>query len=310
MSTQIKPVTFMLASTFNLSISAVLAKFLSESISLELLNFLRFIMPAIVMLWLMSLTKWEAPSKRELPPLLLRALFITVTQLCFLYAISFLSLIEAVVLFSTGPLFIPLLEKLIFGSPVKGITLVALVLAFCGVLIQGGYIQGVDWRPELLIGLGSGLANALAQVCMFRASKSQLSPLALNTWCMVFAAVIAVPIFLITTNSGENQLANISDQTLVLAGLFLLTVTVINTQVFRIKAYRLVESGGRLAPLIFTNLIFAFLWQQLFFEQALEIHKLVGISMITAAMLINTFAPKLAIRNSLSLATCAAARKD
>lgn len=291
MSLSIKPVTFMLVSTFNLSLSGLLAKALTGVISVELLNLIRFLVPALIMLWLLLLIKWELPTKQNIRPLLFRALFITLTQLCFLYAINALSLVEAVVLFSTGPLFIPLLEKVIFKTAIKSITLVALLVAFVGVVIQAGVGNGFQWRPELLIGLGAGLCNALSQVCMYRSSKSSLSALAVNTWCMVFATGLALPVFLLHSMVFDVDavalLSTLEQPVLMLGAILMLSITVINTQMFRVRAYQLVESGTQLAPLIFTNLIFAFIWQVVFFEQALESHKIMGVVVIVSAIVLN-----------------------
>lgn len=301
--TSIKPVTFMLASTFNLSLSGLLSKNLSTVLSYELLMLLRFCAPAALMVWLLAITDWQRPTRSSIKPILFRSLFIALTQLCFLYAISHLSLMESVVLFSTGPLFIPLLEKIIFNTPIKGVTLVALVMAFVGVAIQSGIGANIDWRPELLIGVASGLFNASGQVCMYRAAKSELSSLALNTWCMLFASVLATGVFLLikvdeipAMLAGQFEITSmISTSALssegmlwVVLGVLLLSLTSINTQIFRAKAYRLVSSGAVLAPLIFTNLLFATLWQVMFFEFDWQPNKVMGMVLIISAVILNS----------------------
>ncbi len=293
MSFSIKPVGFMLASTCSLSLTSLIAKLLTGYMSTELLNLLRFILPAMLMVWLMMMTSWEVPKRKDLPALMMRALFITLTQLCFIYALTTLSLVETVVLFSTGPLFIPLLEKLMFGTKVKTVTVVALCLAFIGVAIQAGLGGSIDWRPELLIGLMAGLGNASAQVCMFRSTKSHLSALGINTWCMSFAAILSMPLFWFSSGgAGLSELSSLLHQEftwVVLLSLFCISITAISTQIFRVKAYKLVESGAMLSPLIFTNLLFVFLWQQLFFNEVLEAQKVFGLGLIIIATLLNTF---------------------
>ncbi|MBL4831504.1 MAG: EamA family transporter [Aliivibrio sp.] len=293
MSFSIKPVGFMLASTCSLSLTSLVAKLLTGYMSTELLNLLRFVLPAMLMVWLMMMTTWEVPKRKDLPALMMRALFITLTQFCFIYALTTLSLVETVVLFSTGPLFIPLLEKLIFGTKVKNITIVALCLAFVGVGIQAGLGGEINWRPELLIGLAAGLGNASAQVCMFRSTKSHLSALGINTWCMSFAAVLSMLLFWFSSGgSGLSELSTLLHQEftwVVLVSLFCISITAISTQIFRVKAYKLVESGAQLSPLIFTNLLFVFLWQQLFFNEVLEPQKIFGLGLIIIATLLNTF---------------------
>ncbi len=304
---QMKAITFMLVSTFNLSLTSLLTKNLTDIISYDLLILLRFLLPALFMVWLLAITEWQTPDKNTLPSLVLRALFITLTQVCFLYALAHLSLMESVVLFSTGPLFIPLLEKIIFGTPLNQLTIVALLMAFSGVAIQSGMKGDIDWRPELLIGVASGVFNAASQVCMYRSTKSRLSSLALNTWCMMFASIFAFALFaslqsadILRVQNGDLDLSQLFLQNIVLdsdwlwavIAVLFMSVTTINTQVFRAKAYRLVSTGSILAPLIFTNLVFATLWQVMFFNFEWRPHTVMGMILIVSATLLHGLGPK------------------
>jgi drug/metabolite transporter (DMT)-like permease len=294
MITDSRPVIFMLISTFSLSLNSLLAKLLSESLSIEMLSFLRFLFPAVLLLWLMALTKWAVPDRKMWQALGLRAFCIAASQLCFLFAINRLSLVETVVLFSTGPLFIPLLEKLLFKIQIKNTTLINLAITFTGVLLMAGGTSGIELKPELLIGLGAGVFNAGSQVSLYRVSKGSLSPIALNAWGFLLAAVIILPVAIFQTDALvlQQTVNNMTDiQTLLFPMLILLAVCIVNTQVFRVKAYQLSSSSSQLAPLIFTNLIFSFVWQIIFFNQSLEWNKVTGISLIIIATLLNTSLP-------------------
>lgn len=293
MTTDLRPVIFMLISTFSLSLNSLLAKFLSDSLSIEMLSFLRFLFPAVLLLWLMALTKWAVPDRKMWQALGLRAFCIAASQLCFLFAINRLSLVETVVLFSTGPLFIPLLEKLLFKTQIQSTTLINLAITFTGVLLMAGNTSGVELKPELLVGLGAGVFNAGSQISLYRVSKGSLSPIALNAWGFLLAAVITLPLVLFQTNKSTLQqtASDIADIQTLLSMLILLAVCIVNTQIFRVKAYQLANSSSQLAPLIFTNLIFSSVWQIMFFNQPLEWNKVTGISLIIIATLLNTFLP-------------------
>ncbi|CAG23750.1 DMT family transporter [Photobacterium profundum] len=294
MTTDLRPVIFMLISTFSLSLNSLLAKFLSDSLSIEMLSFLRFLFPAVLLLWLMALTKWAVPDRKMWQALGLRAFCIAASQLCFLFAINRLSLVETVVLFSTGPLFIPLLEKLLFKTQIQSATLINLAITFTGVLLMADNTSGVVLKPELLVGLGAGIFNAGSQISLYRVSKGALSPIALNAWGFLLAAVITLPLVLFQTDKSTLQqtASDMADiQTLLLPMLILLAVCIVNTQVFRVKAYQLANSSSQLAPLIFTNLIFSSVWQVMFFNQPLEWNKVTGISLIVISTLFNTFLP-------------------
>ncbi|MBT2979812.1 EamA family transporter, partial [Vibrio anguillarum] len=112
------------------------------------------------------------PPKGMKRALWVRSVCIAGCQLCFIYSLQHLSLVESVVLFSTGPLFIPLLEKLIFGVVMKAGTVVSLAITFIGVLLLAGDVSGIHLRMELLVGLLAGALNAGSQLSLYRATKS------------------------------------------------------------------------------------------------------------------------------------------
>ncbi|MBY5944382.1 DMT family transporter [Photobacterium rosenbergii] len=294
MSTDLRPVLFMLISTFSLSFNGLMGKLLTESFSTEVLGFLRFFLPASIMLLMLKSSGWVIPNKHNSRPIIIRALCVVGSQLCFLAALNELTLVESVVLFSTGPLFIPVLEKLMYRTPIQGITLACLAMTFCGVLLQAGNPAGMELKPELLIGLAAGGFNALSQVTLFKGAKSDLPPAALNGWCFMLAAIILLPVatMRVVTNDSLLIASNPFDTNMLLVLLITLAISIVSTQMFRAKAYKLVSTGSQLAPLIFTNLLFALIWQVSFFNETLESNKVVGISLIVLATIINTFGPK------------------
>ncbi|MCW8328852.1 DMT family transporter [Photobacterium sp. SDRW27] len=295
MTTDLRPVLFMLVSTLCLSLNGLIAKLLSDSFSTEVLGLLRFLLPALLMLAILKVTRWTVPDRKDWPTIFVRSICVVGSQMCFLIALDRLSLVESVVLFSTGPLFIPLLEKLLLKTCIQPLTLFNLALTFAGVLIQAGNSGGMVIRPELLIGLAAGLFNACSQVTLFKGSKSNLPAAALNGWCFLIAALIISPLALSNiTNQGYviSYTESSSQPAFILPLVVFLTVSIVSTQMCRAKAYRLADSGSQLAPLIFTNLIFAVAWQICFFDHQLEWNTIVGIGLIVLATLCNTFIPK------------------
>ncbi|UTV29471.1 DMT family transporter [Photobacterium atrarenae] len=292
MTTDFRPVLLMLASTFSLSLNGLLAKWLTDSFSIETLGFLRFILPAVFMLAMLKVSGWVVPARSHWRSITLRSLCIIGSQICFLIALNTLTLIESVVLFSTGPLFIPLLEKMIFKTPVRPLTLACLAITFVGVLLQAESSQGINIRPELLVGLAAGFFNACSQLTLFRGSKSQLPATALNGWCFLMAGLFMLPLALADVwRHGLPELAITAPENLALLFLLLLAVSTTNTQLCRAKAYQYAQTGSQLAPLIYTNLAFALIWQLSFFEQQLHGHQISGIALIIIATVLNTFGP-------------------
>lgn len=240
-------------------------------------------------------------------PLVMRAIFMVACQWCFLTSLQTLTLIEGIVLFSTGPLFIPLLEKLIFGTKVHTTTVVCLAITFVGVVMMAGdwsqFEFGSDFfRPALLLGLLAGMFNSGSQVSLYRASKTSLTPAELNAWTFLVAAILVLPMVLFTSISVMPDVLEADGALTVLLsidglgwiglGAFGLALFTINTQIFRSKAYKLAESGSQLAPLIFTNMLFSALWQGLFFDDVFSTQQILGINLIVVASITNTLLAK------------------
>ncbi|MEZ9565986.1 DMT family transporter [Vibrio artabrorum] len=306
MSNITKATAFMLLSTFSLSLSGLMAKYLSEAMSISLLSLVRFFLPSLLLFLFLMFYKITKPSLDMCKPLVMRAIFMVASQWCFLTSLQTLTLVEGIVLFSTGPLFIPLLEKLIFGVKIHPMTIVCLAMTFFGVVMMAG-----DWstfefgseffRPALLLGLLAGMFNSGSQVSLYRASKTKLTPAELNAWTFLFAAIIAIPMVVFTSLSsvidraGDGTLeALLSFDNLRWTGLGVtgLALLIINTQIFRSKAYQLADSGSQLAPLIFTNMLFSALWQVLFFDDVFSTQQLIGIHLIVVASMTNMLVVK------------------
>ncbi|MEZ8746668.1 DMT family transporter [Vibrio sp. 10N.261.49.A5] len=310
MSDITKATAFMLLSTFSLSLSGLMAKYLSVSMPVSFLSFVRFLLPSLFLFLFLMFYKITKPSLDMWKPLVMRAIFMVACQWCFLTSLQTLTLVEGVVLFSTGPLFIPLLEKLMFGTKIHTTTVICLVVTFVGVVMMAG-----DWsqfefgseffRPALLLGLLAGVFNSGSQVSLYRASKTSLTPAELNAWTFLVAAIIVIPMVVFTSvsvdpdmlesaadNGTLSSLLSFEGLRWIALGAFGLALFTINTQIFRSKAYKLADSGSQLAPLIFTNMLFSALWQSLFFDDVFSSQQLIGINLIVVASITNTLLAK------------------
>ncbi|EHH3730918.1 DMT family transporter [Vibrio parahaemolyticus] len=283
-----KPIVFMLMSTLSLSVTGLLAKQLSEALSVTMFSFLRFFLPALILLLVLIPKGIKLPKSTELKPTLLRALCIGLSQLCFIASLQTLTLVESVVLFATGPLFIPVIEKLVWHGKIRASTVFGIVMAFSGVVLLAGTEGEFTLRYDLLLGLAGGLFNSGSQLTLYKVSKSNMSPLEINFWAFSFAALFILPLALINDGSGllgaHSFSLSVEPSVLLLLAMSML---IINTQVFRAKAYQLASSGSQLAPLIFTNLLFTAVWQSLFFADVMSRTQIAGMGLIVLATLLN-----------------------
>ncbi|ENJ1790343.1 DMT family transporter [Vibrio parahaemolyticus] len=283
-----KPIVFMLMSTLSLSVTGLLAKQLSEALSVTMFSFLRFFLPALILLLVLIPKGIKLPKSTELKPTLLRALCIGLSQLCFIASLQTLTLVESVVLFATGPLFMPVIEKLVWHGKIRASTVFGIVMAFSGVVLLAGTEGEFTLRYDLLLGLAGGLFNSGSQLTLYKVSKSNMSPLEINFWAFSFAALFILPLALINDGSGllGAHSFSLSVEPSVL-WLLVMSMLIINTQVFRAKAYQLASSGSQLAPLIFTNLLFTAVWQSLFFADVMSRPQIAGMGLIVLATVLN-----------------------
>ncbi|EGR1166832.1 TPA: DMT family transporter [Vibrio parahaemolyticus] len=283
-----KPIVFMLMSTLSLSVTGLLAKQLSEALSVTMFSFLRFFLPALILLLVLIPKGIKLPKSTELKPTLLRALCIGLSQLCFIASLQTLTLVESVVLFATGPLFMPVIEKLVWHGKIRASTVFGIVMAFSGVVLLAGTEGEFTLRYDLLLGLAGGLFNSGSQLTLYKVSKSNMSPLEINFWVFSFAALFILPLALINDGSGllGAHSFSLSVEPSVL-WLLVMSMLIINTQVFRAKAYQLASSGSQLAPLIFTNLLFTAVWQSLFFADVMSRTQIAGMGLIVLATVLN-----------------------
>ncbi|MCK6264211.1 DMT family transporter [Vibrio sp. ZSDE26] len=306
MPTEDKAALLMLCSTLSLSLTGLVAKFLTSEFSLLTLLFLRLFIPAVLMLSVVASIKIVLPKKNLMKPILTRSVCVVGCQICFLTSLTQLTLVESVVLFATGPLFIPVLEKLFFGTAIKRVVKVALTVTFIGVILMTSDGSSIHFKPEMLIGLGAGMFNAGSQLSLYRSSKGDMSASATNGWSFLFSSLLVLPISLWYGLSDADRVilaAPIESWVSWLALLVLALVTMSN-QIFRSKAYKLAESNSQLAPLIFTHLLFTLVWQLTFFDAEVTQEKVLGVVLIVVASLMQTFISKREKIPKLKLKSC------
>ncbi|WP_240494369.1 MULTISPECIES: EamA/RhaT family transporter [Pseudoalteromonas] len=237
---------------------------------------------------------WHYVSFSALKNVMLRAVFITLCQGFFILALYKLTLIEAVVLFSTGPLFIPLLESVVYKREIDLFVVPTLLLMMIGLIIQSMTDQGITLRWELLIGLAAGFFNACSQLCLFQISKEKTPVLVANGFCFLIAALFSTLFFILPLFVGGLNVEFaagswvVENAWLMLGLLVLLAVFSSATQYFRSLAYKLVATGSELAPLIYTSVVFSYLLQLTILDSPVNGQQLLGISFIVIACLMQT----------------------
>ncbi len=286
----------MLSSTLSLAVTGLVTQYLSTQFVAVELALLRFWTPALLLFAFLTFQGIRTPPESMRRVLLIRAFCIAACQFCFIYALGKLSLIEGVVLFGTGPLFIALFEKLLFRVPLSKQTLIALFLTFVGVVFLAGDTQGFTLKPELAIGLMAGVFNAGSQLSLHRASKGEMSGTENNAWTFLLAGLLLIPVavgYYATAGIPSSIPLELPNDLPVMSAVLLLTLMIINTQVCRYQAYKSAATNTQVAPLIYTNLLFTALFQFTLFDTPFTSMQLLGIGLIVFGNLIPALWPVL-----------------
>ena len=281
------PLLLMLLSTVCLSLSGFLAKLLEQIVPLNVLLMARLTIPAIIMLGVAFMLKARRPTFAETRVIGKRSIFIALTQFCFFLSLSQLSLIELVVLFSTGPLFIPIIEKVLYGSTISRPIGLTLLVSFLGVMVQSGVFNGVQLQWGMVLGLLAGFFNACSQVTMYKSSQIKLHPLMTNGVSFLIAAALVLPIATLLMESSTSEYAYWLFP--YVAVIFVMGTLSVGTQLFRTKAYQKSLSSAELAPLFYLNIFIAAILQVAFFEHTFQLSQVLGLAIIVSACLVYSY---------------------
>jgi drug/metabolite transporter (DMT)-like permease len=106
----------------------------------------------------------------------LRLASVLISQFCLFYYLAHGSLLIGMLLYNTGPLFSPILARLLLGITFGIRTVVSLLLGFAGVaLVLNPFGETLD--SIVLVALASGFFNACSQLAFHQMSHLEESPL-------------------------------------------------------------------------------------------------------------------------------------
>ena len=276
-----KGVFYMVVSAFWFALTYLFVKLCAGHFPFFLFAFLRFLIPALILLVVLLIERRLKACFRikHFHTHLLRAFCVTIAQLSIFYYISRSSLLNATVLLNTGPLFIPLIEWLARGYPLKKKALLPLFIGFVGVIL---ILQpGSDLFSWLsFVGLLAGFAQACSQV-LYGVHSHQESPEVNIFLLFSLSTCISIVPLLISYFAFSFETARFAQVATAEHGLyllFLLVVAIANvlTQFFRGLAYL---RGGRpatLATFLYLAVLFAFFYDWIIFDHPANIYSLLG----------------------------------
>ncbi|HPE84666.1 MAG: DMT family transporter [Chlamydiia bacterium] len=273
-------IIFILAATIFGALIGLFGKLGSMETSVPIALFLRFGLPALIVLPGALQFKWHFFHWGMLKWLLLRSGIVFLTQICYFYYLSKGSLINAVLLISTCPLFMPILGRIFLKHKVKKKTVFCLIIGFSGVALILKPTSGLLDLPAL-VGLCSGLFLACTQLTLHKVTKMiSIAP----QLCLVFGICAFLSLGVVLAVPGQLSSYVWNDTSLVLIFLALGFSSVCN-QILRSLAYRHVNNPSTLAPFMYMTLIFTGILQYFVFKELPDFMSIMGSILIVGAAL-------------------------
>jgi drug/metabolite transporter (DMT)-like permease len=252
-------VSYMLLSSFTLSLFSLFGKFATESTPFLLLTFLRFVIPLAIMLpfflWKSTLKELFATSHLKLQ--MLRALCMIVYQYSIFYYLIRATLLDATVLQNTFPLFLPILERIFFNRHFDRREIISIAICFLGVLCILQPDMGILENLGIVV-LLTPMSQAASQLLFAHQARRENHKS--NLFYLYFFCSIASGIILLCVPDFTPKTA-VSNHSLVLAwgSVVCLGIMSIFNQYFRGKAYESCRPSSLAPFLYFSVIVSAFL---------------------------------------------------
>jgi drug/metabolite transporter (DMT)-like permease len=244
--------------------------------------FFRFLAAALLIFAVLRSAAWQTVAQIGRLEWL-RVGSVLISQFCLFLYLKDGSLLIGILLYNTGPLFSPLLARVLLGITFGIRTVVSLILGFAGVAFV---LNPFDARVDIgvLIGLASGFFNACSQIAFHQMSRSESDPLrslfpfyVLLTLCSAAALPISwTQIVSAFERLGEWQIL------IVIGGPGLFGVLNQSTKAI---AYRNVRNPGNLGPLLCFSLIAAAIFDWILYGIRPNTETLLGSLLILSSAL-------------------------
>lgn len=268
---------FVLGASFMFAMMGTLVKVVSSSLNNEMVVFFRNVCALIFILPWLGINRPSGGIRTSCLQLhLLRSAAGLGAMYCFFYAIAQLRLSEAFLLFSTSPLFIPLIAYMWMREQVTYSARGAIIAGFIGIvlILKPGF--GI-FRPAMLVALAGGGLAALAMVTIRRMSFSEPA-IRIVFYFTIFSTVISAgPLFW----SWRSPLPGIW-WLLILIGLLAAV-----GQFFLTKGYSMAPAA-QVGPLTYGNVVFATINGWIFWGETMDLLTWAGAFLVCMAGIITT----------------------
>lgn len=268
-------------------VAGALSKFLfNQNIDPMALTILRTIIAAVILMLAFRLSgTWQPLKKRDLPISAAIGLLTFGVTYTFYKAIAEAGVAIAIMLQYTAPIFVILIEALLFrkGAGLNKILSIVISTAGCFLLVKGydsALLSGIS--SGILFGLGCGLLFAIYNMLVNHAHGRGMSEQYITAHSFLFSALVAVCLL----PTIEMNLATIDRP----AWLSIIIISIFAT----VLPYKLYISGLRIVPAFQATLIgmldpvSAAIAAAFFLDEHLDMFQVIGIALIIFAVLLSS----------------------
>lgn len=238
----------MASASICLALLALLSRY-TRGLPPELVTWLRFMIPGLCLVALARRDDWRAVWSGADRPGWVRAVCVVISQGCFVLAAMRGDLLHAVLLYNTGPLFIPLIARIWLGERLRPAALCGLAIGFAGVLVVlQPALRGLE--STALISLFGGFAMAASQVLFYRSAQHQ-PPFRNQFRLYMQASLVGLPLAALGLGHLPSQPFTTESTTVLVLALLGMSLCSLGSQSLRDLAYRGMDNASTLAPLMY-----------------------------------------------------------
>lgn len=275
-NTKEKAVTYMVYSSLFLSLLNYSVKGCIGPLGVSFSTFVRYFAPLLVAVpFLLIRGQWShLKPKVGFGLHLLRGVFATAGQVSLNYYLTQASLVDATMLWATGPIYVPIIIYFLYKQKTPLVTWISIAICFVGVALVIKPTTGI-FDPFCIWGILSGLCAAFSQVLWGRnAEKGSITE---NLFYLyLFASALSFMIWLIF---GDPVSLDPIHTSLLWVSIVGVALTSIGNQIFRSKAYQMAPSY-LLMPLLYISVVGSGILDVVFYKNWPDFWEYIGFALV------------------------------
>lgn len=273
-----KGIIYVLFSASFVSFFSLCIKLGLGQVSIWTMTFMRFFIPLLLsipfLLFSGSFKKMWPLKNVKLQ--FYRSAVVVVGQMSMIYYLTRASLLDATLLWGTGPIFIPLILRLFYKQKILKVTWISIVISFIGIALIIKPDKGI-LDPFSIFGLISGLSMALSQI-LFGINTEKGDPGENLFYLFLFSSALSLVPYLVY-REHYFALHLTAPGILAILGVALGTL---GNQLFRGLAYKQ-ASPALLTPFLYFSIILSGLFDWTIFHRTPDIFTVIGTVLFVGA---------------------------